>query len=166
MSRQAGFTLLELVVTATVLLILASVTVPLARNGLKREHELELRRDLREMRLAIDDYKKQADQQKIKAPPAEANGYPESLDVLVEGAPMMGKTLKMRFLRRIPVDPILGRAEWGLRSIADEPDSTSWGGGNVLAACWNRAGSTWQLSPLRCALMGETERGREGRGRH
>jgi general secretion pathway protein G len=131
-SRQGGFTLLELVVTATVLMILASVTVPLARNGLKREKELELRRDLREMRLAIDDYKKQADQQKIKAPPAESNGYPESLEVLVEGVPAAGSlSKKVRFLRRVPVDPFTGKAEWGLRSSSDDANSTSWGGGHV-----------------------------------
>ncbi|WP_243322100.1 MULTISPECIES: type II secretion system protein [Geothrix] len=132
MSRQGGFTLLELVVTATVLLILASVTVPLARNGLKREKELELHRDLREMRLAIDEYKKQADQQKIKAPPAEANGYPESLEVLVEGVPAAGSlSRKVRFLRRIPVDPFTGKAEWGLRNTNDDANSSSWGGGHV-----------------------------------
>nr|WP_279341085.1 type II secretion system protein [Geothrix sp. SG198] len=131
-SRQGGFTLLELVVTATVLLILASVTVPLARNGLKREKELELRRDLREMRLAIDEYKKQADQQKIKAPPAEANGYPESLEVLVEGVPAAGSlSRKVRFLRRVPVDPFTGKAEWGLRNTNDDANSSSWGGGHV-----------------------------------
>nr|WP_279342885.1 type II secretion system protein [Geothrix paludis] len=131
-SRQRGFTLLELVVTATVLLILASVTVPLARNGLKREKELELRRDLREMRLAIDEYKKQADQQKIKAPPAEANGYPESLEVLVEGVPAAGSlSRKVRFLRRVPVDPFTGKAEWGLRNTNDDANSSSWGGGHV-----------------------------------
>lgn len=132
MSRQTGFTLLELVVTATVLLILASVTIPLARNGLKRQQELELRRDLREMRQAIDDYKKQADQQKIKAPPAEANGYPESLETLVEGVPAAGSlSKKVRFLRRIPVDPFTGKAEWGLRNTNDDANSTSWGGGHV-----------------------------------
>lgn len=132
MSRQSGFTLLELVVTATVLLILASVTVPLARNGLKRQQELELRRSLREMRLAIDDYKKQAEQQKIKAPPAEAAFYPESLKTLVEGVLAAGSiSRKVRFLRRIPVDPFTGKAEWGLRSSSDDANSTSWGGGNV-----------------------------------
>jgi general secretion pathway protein G len=131
-SRQSGFTLLELVVTATVLLILASVTVPLARNGLKRQQELELRRDLREMRQAIDDYRKQAEQQKIKAPPAEANFYPESLEVLVEGVPAAGSiSRKVRFLRRIPVDPLTGKAEWGLRNSSDDANSTSWGGGHV-----------------------------------
>ena len=132
MKPQAGFTLLELVVTATVLLILASVVVPLARNGLRRQAELELRRDLREMRLAIDEYKKAAEQQKIKPPPAESNFYPESLEVLVDGVPVSGSmTRKVRFLRRIPVDPFTGKAEWGLRNTSDEATSTSWGGGHV-----------------------------------
>lgn len=132
MSRQGGFTLLELVVTATVLLILASATVPLAKNGLRRQQELELRRSLREMRTAIDDYKKQAEQQKIKAPPAEANFYPASLEVMVEGVPATGSiSRKVRFLRRIPVDPFTGKAEWGMRNTADDANSTSWGGGHV-----------------------------------
>ncbi|WLT33001.1 type II secretion system protein [Geothrix sp. PMB-07] len=132
MSRQRGFTLLELVVTAAVLMILASVTVPLARNGHKRQQELELRRNLREMRTAIDEYKKQAEQQKIKAPPPEANFYPESLEILVEGVPMTGSlSRKIKFLRRIPVDPMTGKAEWGLRSTSDDANSTSWGGGHV-----------------------------------
>ena len=132
MSRQGGFTLLELVVTATVLLILASATVPLVKNGLRRQQELELRRSLREMRMAIDDYKKQAEQQKIKAPPAEANFYPASLEILVEGVPATGSiSRKVRFLRRIPVDPFTGKAEWGMRNTADDANSTSWGGGHV-----------------------------------
>ena len=132
MRRQGGFTLLELVVTATVLLILASATVPLAKNGLRRQQELELRRSLREMRTAIDDYKKQAEQQKIKAPPAEANFYPASLEVMVEGVPATGSiSRKVRFLRRIPVDPFTGKAEWGMRNTADDANSTSWGGGHV-----------------------------------
>jgi len=131
-SRQGGFTLLELVVTATILMILASVAVPLARNGLKRQQELELRRSLREMRLAIDDYKKQAEAQKIKAPPPEANFYPESLELLVEGVPVSGAlNRKVRFLRRIPVDPFTGKAEWGMRNTSDDANSTSWGGGHV-----------------------------------
>ena len=132
MSRQGGFTLLELVVTATVLMILASVAVPLARNGVKRQQELELKRSLREMRLAIDEYKKQAEQQKIKAPPAEANFYPESLDILVEGVPVTGSlSRKVKLLRRIPVDPFTGKNEWGLRNTRDDANSTSWGGGHV-----------------------------------
>jgi general secretion pathway protein G len=131
-SRQAGFTLLELVVTATVLMILASVTIPLAKNGLKRQQELQLRRSLREMRLAIDDYKKMAEQQKIKAPPPEANFYPATLETLVEGVPATGSiNRKVRFLRRIPVDPFTGKAEWGMRNTSDDANSNSWGGGHV-----------------------------------
>jgi len=130
--KHAGFTLLELVVTATVLLILASVTIPLVRNGLKREKEIELRRDLREMRQAIDTYKQMAEQQKIKAPAPEANFYPESLEMLVEGVPAAGTIdRKVRFLRRIPVDPFTGKPEWGLRNSNDDANSTSWGGGHV-----------------------------------
>jgi general secretion pathway protein G len=131
MKRPRGFTLLEMLVTATVLMILASAVMPMARNGIRRQKELELRRDLREMREAIDDYKNKVDQQKIKAPAPENNGYPESLEKLVEGETMMGKTTKMRFLRRIPVDPFTNKADWGKRSITDDPTSSGWGGGNV-----------------------------------
>lgn len=129
--RQRGFTLLEMAVTATVLLILASAAIPMAKNGIRRQKELELRRHLRTMRDAIDSYKQMADQRKIKAPPAENNGYPESLEILVQGVSTDKASVKIRFLRSIPVDPFTGKAEWGLRSISDDPGSTSWGGGNV-----------------------------------
>jgi len=128
---QRGFTLLEMAVTATVLLILASAAIPMAKNGVRRQKELELQRDLRTMRDALDAYKQMADQKKIKLPPAENNGYPESLEILVEGAPTDKASVKIRFLRRIPIDPFTGKAEWGLRSITDDPNSSSWGGGNV-----------------------------------
>lgn len=131
--RQRAFTLLEMLITVTVLAILASAVFPLAKNGVRRQQELELRRSLREMRLAIDAYKQAVDFQQIKPPPPENNGYPESLEVLVEGVLKLGKSnVKLRFLRRIPVDPFTGKAEWGLRSIMDDPDSTSWGGSNVF----------------------------------
>ena len=131
--RQAAFTLMELLVTATVLMILASAVVPMARNSIQRQKEIELRRSLREMRTAIDEYKAAVDQQKIKAPPPEAMGYPPTLEELVEGVPMTGRISgRMRFLRRIPVDPLSGRAEWGLRSVNDEPNSATWGGGSVF----------------------------------
>lgn len=131
--RQRAFSLLEMLITVTVLAILTSVAFPLAKNGLRRQKELELRRNLREIRMAIDAYKQAVDLQQIKAPAAENNGYPESLDILVEGVLKTGKSsVKIRFLRRIPVDPMTGKAEWGLRSISDEPDSTSWGGSNVF----------------------------------
>lgn len=132
-SRARGFTLLEMIVTATVLIILASAVVPMAKNGLKRQRELELRRALREMRTAIDNYKAAAEQQRIKPPPPENMGYPENLDVLVDGVEVTGRaTGKLRFLRRIPVDPMTGKAEWGKRSTNDDAKSTSWGGGHVF----------------------------------
>jgi len=124
---------MELLITATVLMILASAVVPMAKNAVRRQKEIELHRILRELRTAIDDYKAAVDQQKIKPPPPEAMGYPESLEVLVEGVPMSGRiTGKMRFLRRIPIDPLTGRGEWGFRSVNDEPGATSWGGGSVF----------------------------------
>lgn len=129
--RSRGFTLLEMAVTATVLLILASAVIPMAKNGVRRQKELELQRALREIRCAIDDYKAKAEQQKIKAPPVENNGYPESLEILVEGVQTGKASVKIRFLRRIPLDPFTGKAEWGLRSISDDPGSSSWSGGNV-----------------------------------
>ena len=132
MKRNLGFTLLEMLVTCTVLVILASAVIPMAKNGIRRERELDLRRDLREMRRAIDDYKAKVDQQKIKPTSVENLGYPESLEILVEGVQMKDKaTGKVRFLRRIPVDPFTGKPEWGLRSLTDDPTSTGWGGGNV-----------------------------------
>lgn len=135
MKAQRGFTLLEMLVTATVLLILAGALVPMAKNSVKRQKELELRRALREIRTKIDEYKTLVDQNKVKAPPIENQGYPESLEVLVEGVPMASggsaSSRKIRFLRRIPVDPFTGKQDWGLRSVSDEPDSTSWGGSNV-----------------------------------
>ncbi|HNX93691.1 MAG TPA: type II secretion system protein [Holophaga sp.] len=133
MRATRGFTLLEMLITATVLLILAGAVIPMAKNGVRRQKELELRRDLREMRLAIDAYKLAVEQQKIASPPIENNGYPESLEILVEGAPAKGgKTSKTLFLRRIPVDPFTSKAEWGLRSVSDEPGSTSGSSGCVF----------------------------------
>lgn len=129
---EAGFTLMELLVTATVLLVLASATVPIMKNSLQRQRELELRRTLREMRMAIDTFRADAAAQKIKAPPAEANFCPESLEQLVEGVPATGSaSRKIKYLRRIPVDPFTGRAEWGMRNTSDDPNSTSWGGNHV-----------------------------------
>lgn len=147
--KSLGFTLLEVLVTVTVLLILASAVIPMARNGVRRQKELELRRALREMRHAIDVYKTMVDQKRIAAPPVENNGYPESLEILVEGAPMTGKNAKMRFLRRIPVDPFVGKPSWGLRSVSDDPGSTSWGGGSVFDVYSEATGSGSNGIPYR-----------------
>ena len=121
--------MVELIVAIAVIAILAGAAIPLARNVIKRQKEKELRRDLWDMRDAIDRYKDAADrgtfQQKVGT-----EGYPPDLDTLVKGIDVNGK--KLKFLRRIPVDPMTGDTEWGMRSMQDDPDSTSWGGQNVF----------------------------------
>jgi general secretion pathway protein G len=129
-SREAGLTLLELIIACALLLILASAAVPLVRITVVRSREAELRRDLREIRNAIDRYKDMADTLAFQTE-VGSNGYPPDLDTLVKGVTIAGNR-HIRFLRRIPVDPMTGRAEWGLRSVQDDPDSTSWGGDNVF----------------------------------
>ena len=127
-------TLLELIIACSILMILSSMALPLARFTIMRQRERELRLDLREMRTAIDKYKDLADQQKIRVE-VGSEGYPPDLETLVKGVAIGGSGASgknIRFLRRIPVDPITGRAEWGLRSVQDDPDSTSWGGNNVF----------------------------------
>ena len=127
-------TLLELIIACAILMILSSMALPIARFTVMREREKELRMDLREMRTAIDKYKDLADQQKIRVE-VGSEGSPPDLDTLVKGVSVGGTGASgknMRFLRRIPVDPMTGRAYWGLRSVQDDPDSTSWGGNNVF----------------------------------
>jgi general secretion pathway protein G len=126
---ECGLTIIELIVTITILAILASAAVPIARIRVKREKERELRRDLWEMRDAIDHYKDAADKGGFQTK-VDSNGYPPDLETLVKGVDVQGK--KIKFLRRIPVDPMTGKAEWGLRSMQDDADSTSWGGQNVF----------------------------------
>ena len=123
-------TLLELFIACTILLILAGAAEPMIRITIVRSREAELRRDLREMRNAIDRYKDMADSMAFQVE-VTSNGYPPDLDTLVNGVTIAGNK-KVRFLRRIPVDPMTGRREWGMRSIQDDPDSTSWGGDNVF----------------------------------
>lgn len=181
-SRQAGMTLLELIIACAILLILASAAMPVARYTVKRQKEAELRRELREMRDAIDRYKDAADRNLIRVE-VGSEGYPPDLDTLVKGVDLtsqqgagipgatspgqpivpstgfggafgssfgssfgqnqnqgqsnssnLGQDLirHVRFLRRVPVDPMTGKAEWGMRSVQDDPDSTSWGGKNVF----------------------------------
>jgi general secretion pathway protein G len=131
----SGYTFIEVLVVSVVLLILASAALPLARVTMQRQREAELRRTLRELRTAIDRYKDAADQGIIAATdlrPGNEN-YPPTLEVLVEGVTKAGDAtgVKLKFLRRIPTDPMTGKAEWGMRSYQDKPDSTSWGGQNV-----------------------------------
>jgi len=110
------------------LMVLAAMVVPTAKHTVKRHKELELKYHLRTMRTAIDEYKKAYEMYKF-AIEIDSEGYPPDLETLVEGVEVNNKTLK--FLRRIPVDPMTGEAEWGMRSIQDEPDSDSWGSQNV-----------------------------------
>jgi general secretion pathway protein G len=124
-----GVTLIELIVAITILMILTGAAVPLVRVQIKREKEVELRRDLWEMRDAIDRYKDLADRNAFQTK-VGSEGYPPDLETLVKGVDSQGK--KIRFLRRIPVDPMTGKNEWGLRSMQDDPQSTSWGGQNVF----------------------------------
>ena len=128
--RSSGVTLLELIIVITVILVLMGAAVPVVRVSIKRARETELRRDLWEMRTAIDRYKDAADknafQQKL-----DSQGYPPDLDTLVNGVEITGGK-KLRFLRRIPVDPMTGSKDWGLRSMQDDPTSDSWGGQNVF----------------------------------
>jgi len=110
--------------------VLAAVALPTGRFMLQRERETELRLYLRQMRGAIDDHKRLADQGMIQIS-LGTEGYPKALEELVEGINIVGQQTKRKFLRRIPVDPMTGKAEWGLRSYQDSSDSTSWGGQNV-----------------------------------
>jgi general secretion pathway protein G len=126
---QAGLTLIELIVTVAILAILASAAVPLARFRAQREKERELRYDLWQMRDAIDKYKDAADRNAFQIK-LDSYGYPPDLDTLVKGVDVQGK--KLKFLRRIPVDPFTGKADWGLRSMQDDSNSDSWGGQNVF----------------------------------
>jgi len=126
---ERGFTLIELIVATMILVVLTTLALPLARVTIKREKEHELRRDLWEMRDAIDRYKDAADRGGFQTK-VDSQGYPPDLDALVKGVDVQGK--KLKFLRRIPVDPMTNSTEWGLRSMQDDVDSDSWGGQNVF----------------------------------
>ena len=125
---EAGLTLVELIVTVAILAIVASAAVPVARFEVKRQKERELRYDLWQMRDAIDHYKDAADRNAFITK-VDSQGYPPDLQTLVDGVDVQGR--KVRFLRRIPVDPMTGKNEWGLRSMQDDPTSDSFGGQNV-----------------------------------
>jgi len=125
-----GFTVAELVMVTAIVAILAVVALPTARFTMKRERESELRLDLRLMRGAIDDYKHLSDQGMIQVD-LGTEGYPKTLDDLAQGVSIVGQLTKRKFLRRVPIDPMTGKAEWGMRSYQDEMAATSWGGQNV-----------------------------------
>lgn len=129
--KSSGVTLIELMVTMAILAILATAIMPLTQITYKRSKEIELKRNLRMIRQALDEYKRLTDEKKIPNK-AFASGYPESLDVLVTGVELKGPIpFKQKFLRRIPKDPMTEDGEWGLRSYFDEPDSEIWGGQDV-----------------------------------
>lgn len=128
-THERGFTLIELIVATMILVILTSMVIPLARLSIQREKEHELRYDLWMMRDAIDRYKDAADRGAFQIK-VGTEGYPPDLDTLVNGVDVGGK--KVRFLRKVPVDPMTGKNEWGMRSMQDDPTSDSWGGQNVF----------------------------------
>jgi len=131
-TKAAGMTLLELIIACSILLILASVALPLARVAVIRHKEDQLRRDLRQMRVAIDRYKDDADKNLITVQ-AGTEGYPPDLQTLVSGVQLTGaQDKRVHYLSKIPVDPMTKNADWGMRSVQDDPDTTSWGGQDVF----------------------------------
>jgi general secretion pathway protein G len=133
-SSSDGFSFIELVIATAVMTVLASAALPLARVSIKRQKEAELHADLRIMRKALDDYHDAVTNQIIGGISVTGtDGYPPDLETLVDGVVRAGSQTgaKIRFLRRIPIDPMTGTAEWGLRSTGDNPDAKSWGGSNV-----------------------------------
>ena len=133
---DAGYTFVEIAIVAAIVAILASAIMPLAKVTTQREREIELRRNLREMRTAIDKFKDAYDNQKI-APndlPSNTDGYPPTLQILLDGVRVNNDNTgaRLKFLRRIPMDPMTKTTEWGMRSTRDDPTSSSWGGQNVF----------------------------------
>ena len=126
-----GFTLVEMIAAMTIMLILTTIALPMASVVVKREKEMELREDLRTMRDAIDRYKSFADRGMIPTD-MDTYGYPPTLETLVQGVPLKGSKDKYKFLRKIPVDPMTGNKDWGMRSMQDDPGSQSWGGQDVF----------------------------------
>ncbi len=132
---ERGYSFIELVIVTTIILILASAAMPLAKVTIRRQKEGELRRTLRELRTAVDKYKDAVDAGLIGGVDVRvgSEGYPPDLETLVEGVPVVNDQSgrKLKFLRRIPADPMTGEADWGMRSYQDDADSTTWGGQNV-----------------------------------
>jgi general secretion pathway protein G len=131
--KMTGFTFVELMASITIILLLTTIALPLARVQIQRSKEVELRRDLRELREAIDRYKFDFADHGMIPVKADTFGYPPDLQTLVEGVTLKGTaTAKYKFLRKLPVDPMTGTADWGMRSMQDDTDSRSWGGQNVF----------------------------------
>jgi general secretion pathway protein G len=135
-ATERGYTLIELLIVTSILIVLASAVLPLMKVTAQRQREIELRRSLREVRTGIDKFKDSVDQGLIATTELQpgSEGYPPDLDTLVEGVPAANDASgrKLKFLRRVPIDPMTNSTEWGLRAYQDKPDSTSWGGKNVF----------------------------------
>jgi general secretion pathway protein G len=135
-SCQRGFTFLELIIVTAILMVLAATIMPMTQVTAQRQREIELRRALREMRTAIDKFKDAVDQGQIPTTELEPGneGYPPDLETLVNGVSVANDASgrKLKFLRKIPIDPMTNTTEWGKRAYQDRPDSQSWGGKNVF----------------------------------
>jgi len=135
-ASSAGYSFIELLIVVSILFVLASAAMPLAQVASQRQRETELRRNLREMRTAIDRFKDSVDQGLIPSTEITpgSEGYPATLQLLVDGVSAAGDASgrKLKFLRRVPIDPMTGKPEWGMRAYQDRPDSSSWGGQNVF----------------------------------
>lgn len=133
MTRRRALTFIELMISMTILAILAAAVMPTTQKMVKRRKEMELRRVLLEMRDAIDRFKRAHEEGLIQVRDVDQHGYPADFDELVEGVPLKkDNTKKIRFLRKIPIDPMTGEAEWGMRSVQDDPDDGAWGGQNLF----------------------------------
>ncbi|MEO8126821.1 MAG: type II secretion system protein [Bryobacteraceae bacterium] len=131
--NQRGLTLVELIVAFTIMLILTTMAVPMARYKVRRDRERELRYALREIRNAIDKYKDMSDSGQLPPAKAGTEGYPETLEMLVDGVKKAGQVdQKVKFLRRIPKDPFTNSTDWGKRSMQDDPKALGGGGQNVF----------------------------------
>ena len=131
---RRGMTLIELIVATTIMMLLTAMAVPMARSRVRREKERDLRLALREIRNAIDQYKDRADKGDLGPVKVGTEGYPESIESLVEGVKIANQVdKKVKFLRKIPLDPMTNTREWGKRSMQDDPKSNAWGGQNVFS---------------------------------
>jgi general secretion pathway protein G len=130
---RRGMTLIELIVACTIMMILTGMAVPIARGKVRRDKERDLRRSLDEIRRAIDKYKDSADKGEFGPLKVGTEGYPETLEILVEGVKIANQVdKKVKFLRRIPLDPMTNTRDWGKRSMQDDPKAMAWGGQNVF----------------------------------
>jgi len=131
--NECGISYVELMVCVAIIMVLAAAAIPMTRISVKRQKEVELKAALREIRRAIDEYKKATDEGRVIVEDLDSEGYPLELEMLVEGVEEVGEVdRKIKFLRRLPRDPFNPDGEWGMRSYQDEADSDTWGRENVF----------------------------------